>query len=332
MRTDTRTTLFLALLLAALLAACEPMAVQMATPQVIVVTAIPSSTPPPTLTPTLTPTVTPTPTPANTRTPTPMPCMSEGGFVDEIRQNRSEVADGENLRYNVYLPPCYGQSQRRFPVVYLLHGATYTETQWPQIGTIDALERAMRVGSVGPMILVMPFLGNIGIQNTFPPNDSYETVLLEELVPTIDRDFCTLRNPAHRAVGGISRGGFWALSVGLRHPDVFGAVGGHSAEVDIPNVPVNNNPLDLARNAATLDDVPLRIYVDNGADDPAGVDLRAFSNRLTSREIPHTYSIFPEGAHNNAYWSSHVGEYLEFYGGPWETDINSLPSCLEPSP
>ena len=190
----------------------------------------------------------------------------------------------------------------------------------------------MRLDTLGGMILVMPFWGNIGNQNAFPPDESYESVLLEELVPTIDRDYCTIRNAEHRAIGGIERGGFWALSVAMRHPDVFGAAGGHSATVDEDNVPVNNNPLDLARNAAVLDDVPLRIYVDNGADDSAGVDLQAFSSRLTRREIPHTYSIFPTGDANNDYWSSHVGEYLEFYGQPWPRDLNALPSCLEPSP
>ena len=121
MRTFTRTIPLLAMIAALLLAACEPVAVQRATPQVIVVTAIPSNTPLPTVTPTLTPSPTMTPTPENTATPTPPPCLSEGGSIDEITQNVSEIAD-ENLRYRVYLPPCYGQSMRRFPVVYLLHG------------------------------------------------------------------------------------------------------------------------------------------------------------------------------------------------------------------
>ncbi|MEM6284966.1 MAG: alpha/beta hydrolase-fold protein [Chloroflexota bacterium] len=314
-----------------LLAACEPMAMPLATPQVIIVTAVPSNTPLPTVTPTLTPTATFTPTPVNTPTPTTMPCMSQGGRGGEFNTNQSPTAN-ENLRYRVYVPPCYLESQKRFPVVYLLHGSSFRESQWQDIGVVQALEQQMRLETLGPMILVMPYFGNIGNLNQFPPDDSYETVILDELVPTIDRDFCTIRNRDHRALGGISRGGFWAMSVGFRHPDIFGALGGHSAALDVTSAPPANNPLDLARNAAALDDVPVRIYMDNGADDFVYLELQTFSSRLTARQIPHTYSIYPTGGHDEDYWSSHVGEYLEFYGAEWETDINSLPSCAEPSP
>lgn len=318
-------------LLPVLLAACDPMAVPLATQQVIVITTIPSETPLPTLTPTFTPTLTPTPTAAATATPTAMPCMAEGGRVEPFNTNLSATAN-ENLRYRVYLPPCYQESLKRFPVVYLLHGASYREDQWENIGVVAELERAMRLETLGPMIVVMPFMGSIGTQNTFPPAPSYETVLLDELVPAVDRDFCTIRNRDHRAIGGISRGGFWAMSVALRHPDVFGSVGGHSAALDVTAAPPANNPLDLARNAASLDDIDLRIFFDNGADDPVVSELRTFSNRLTNRQIAHTYSIYPTGGHDEDYWSSHVGEYLAFYGREWERDINALPSCLEPSP
>jgi len=307
------------------------MAAPLATRQVMVVTAVPSQTPLPTLTPTFTPTLTPTPTAAATATPTPRPCLAEGGRIEAFRENLSPSVN-ENLRYRVYIPPCYQEAARRYPVTYLLHGASYRESQWEDIGAIRVLEQAMRLGTLGPMILVMPYTGNIGNTNTFPPQASYETVLLDELIPAIDRDFCTIRNRDHRAIGGISRGGFWAMSVALRHPDRFGAAGGHSAALDATNAPPANNPLDLARNAPLLDDVPVRIYIDNGADDFAGLALQTFSNRLTDRQIAHTYSIFPTGGHDEDYWSSHVGEYLAFYGREWPTDLNDLPSCLEPSP
>lgn len=318
------------LLLALVVSACEPLAAPMATQQVIVITAVPSPTPPPTVTPTPTPTPTLTPTPILTPTPTLPPCIAEGGQVIVFDDNRSAVAN-ENLRYRVYIPPCYQASLRRFPVVYLLHGAGYREQQWENIGTVQALEQGLRLETLPPMILVMPYTGSIGNTNTFPPNRSYETVLLDELVPAIDRDFCTIRNRSQRAIGGISRGGFWAMSVAMRHPDVFGAAGGHSAAFDATNAPPPNNPLDLARNAP-IQDVGLRIYLDNGAEDFAGLGLQTFSSRLTQRQIAHTYSIYPTGGHDEDYWASHVAEYLAFYGQNWEKDLSALPSCLEPSP
>lgn len=327
-----KTRIGIILTLIFILTACDPMAAPLATPEVIIITAIPSNTPLPTVTPTFTPTITPSPTPDFTPTPTPLPCLVEGGRIEEFRENRSEIANGENLRYRVYLPPCYQESLKRFPVVYLLHGAGYTESQWEDIGAVTALEQAMRLETLGPMILVMPYMGNSGNLNVFPPQNSYETVILEEMIPDVDRDFCTIQNVGHRAIGGISRGGFWAMSVAMRHPDIFGAAGGHSAAFDATSAPPANNPLDLARNATLLDDVALRIYIDHGADDFAGLGLQTFSSRLTQRSIPHTYNIYPTGGHDEEYWSSHVGDYLKFYGANWERDINALPSCLERSP
>ncbi|MFZ4814304.1 MAG: alpha/beta hydrolase [Phototrophicaceae bacterium] len=323
-------TVLLVLLMLAL-AACEPMAASLATPQVIIITAVPSPTPPPTVTPTFTPTVSPTPTVAATPTSTPAPCLSVSGQVEAFDTNPSEIA-GENLRYRVYLPPCYLESQRRFPVLILLHGASYTEAQWENISTITALEQGMRLGALPPMIVVMPFTGLIGNENSFPPQASYEGVLLDELIPAIDRDFCTLRPREYRAIGGISRGGFWAVSVALRHPDLFGAVGGHSAAFDATNAPPANNPLDLARSAPLLEDASLRIFLDNGAEDFAGLALQTFSSRLTARAIAHTYSIYPTGGHDEDYWRAHIGEYLAFYGQGWQRDTFALPSCLAPSP
>lgn len=95
------------------------------------------------------------------------------------------------------------------------------------------------------MILVMPYTGTIGNNSFFPPDPYYETVILDELVPAIERDFCTWSDREHRALGGVSRGGFWAYSIGLRHPDVFGILGGHSAYMtqDLNEVPGSFQPI-----------------------------------------------------------------------------------------
>ncbi len=318
------------LVLWGILTACDPLAAPLATHQTILVTAIPSDTPPPTALPTFTSTSLPT-APNVTATPTLAPCLSVGGQVQEVIENFSEVAQ-ENLGYRVYLPPCYTPSRRRFPTLYLLHGANSTEEQWQDLGTIAKMEQGLGLGVLAPFIIVMPDGGALGNLNSFPPNASYETVLLQELVPSIDRNFCTIQNRDHRAIGGISRGGFWALSVAMRFPTVFGSVGGHSVALDATSSPPEHNPLELARNAPSLDDAPLRIYLDNGADDAVGLSLQTFSGRLSQRQVPHTYVIHPTGGHDEAYWSSHIGEYLEFYSKNWEKSLANLPSCLDPSP
>lgn len=301
------------------------------TAQIIIVTPMPSETP--IASPTPLPTETPpaTATPDFTPTPTLEPCAADGGETIPFDDFRSEVA-GENLRYRVYIPPCYIESQRRYPIVYLLHGLRYDETQWNDLGVVRTLEAGLEDNSLPPMILVMPDFGAIGAENIFPPDPSYETVFLEELMPAIERDFCTVNTRDYRAIGGISRGGFWAYSIAMRQPDLFGIIGGHSAAFDPNNAPDAYNPLELALNASNLAAANLRMYLDNAAADVAGRYLELFSSRLSSRGIPHQYVINPTGDHDNTYWSSHVAEYLAFYGRDWPRDASALPSCAEPSP
>lgn len=316
-----------------LIAACEPYAYN-PTAVSVVITNVPTNTPFPTDTPTPTSTPTPTATPTPPPSPTPFPCNEVEGQWLDIDDNRSDVGQGENLRYRVYVPPCGLTSLKRFPVVYLIHGLGYREEQWEDLGIDTALEQGIRLGVLPPMMIVTPFMGQLGQRNRFPPDNSYETFILDELMPAVERDFCTIENPAFRGIGGISRGGFWAFSIAMRHPDIFGAVGGHSAY--FPNntseIPPSFNPLELALNSSFLQDADLRIYLDNGVADSSGPSQQLFSSRLISRDIPHTHEVHVVGEHNNEYWSAHVSEYLSFYGRDWERDYAQLPDCALPSP
>ncbi|MBZ0298929.1 MAG: hypothetical protein K8J31_04265 [Anaerolineae bacterium] len=318
------------ILLLLIAAACEPLA-PAPTAQVIIVTPVPTRTPPPTATTPPTRTPLPSPTPDYTPTPSPSPCEAEGGSMLAFDDFQSDVA-GENLRYRVYIPPCYLESEKRYPLVILLHGQGTNELQWDRLGMDEALDQGMRLGVVGPMILVMPYTGGIANRDSFPPNPSYETVILDELLPAIERDFCTVNQAPYRAIGGISRGGFWAYSIALRHPDVFGRVGGHSAVFDEDNAPPAFNPLDLALNDTFLPDANLKMYLDNAANDLAGVGQQLFSSRLSARGIAHTYLIHPVGDHSDDYWQAHINDYLAFYGKDWPRTMAELPSCREPSP
>jgi len=319
------------------LVGCEPLAPLQYDPSpiAIVITNEPTATVLPTITPspTITRTPIPTPTPDFTPTPTEFPCQVEGQILD-ITDNRSEVGGGENLRYRVYVPPCYFETQARFPLIILLHGLSYREQQWEDLGLIAEFERGIFANEYAPAIIVMPYMGNLGQLNRFPPDPSFETFIVEELLAGVERNFCTLSNPNSRAIGGISRGGFWAYSIGFRNPDIFGALGGHSAFFpnNINEIPPPYNPLELAVNDTELPDIGLRLYLDNGANDSSGPSQQLFSSRLASRGISHDYVVHPTGEHNNDYWSRHVAEYLDFYTSEWERDYDNLLPCAEPSP
>lgn len=310
-------------------AAFEPLAVP--TPQVIIVTGEPTATATATPTQAVTRTPVPSATVPSTPTATPYPCSEDGGQVFSFDDFESAVAR-QALPYRVYIPPCYMETQKRYPVVYLLPGLQQDENQWETLGIVELLDRNILRGAMAPMVVVMADTGSIGVDNTFPPEPSYETVLLEELLPAIERDFCTWNDRDHRALGGISRGGFWAYSIGLRHADQFGILGGHSAYFDRQNAPAAFNPLDLALNFDALEGDRVRMYLDNGASDIVGSGLELFSSRLSARGVPHTYIINPVGGHDDDYWRDHLAEYMMFYARDWTVNIGDLPSCLEPSP
>jgi enterochelin esterase-like enzyme len=324
--------LFLLLSGLLLLVACEPL-VPTPTPQLIIITATPSPGPTDTATPTVTPTPDVTDTPVPSPSPTSAPCLDESGQIIVFEEFDSEIA-GRNMPYRVYVPPCYFQSQQRYPVVYLIHGAAKDDTHWQNLGVADTLDRGLSLDQYAPMIVVMPYGAGLLPSNDYPPAPSMETFLMEELIPRVERDFCVWQDRDHRAIGGISRGGFWALSIGMRHPEFFGAVGGHSASLDTDITPPDFNPLDLARNAPFID--TLRVYLDNGANDPVRPEVELLSNYLVQQRVAHEYVINPLGEHTDAYWTAHMADYLTFYSGvganAWPRDIAQLPSCLDPSP
>ncbi len=319
------------------IAGCEGFQRYEPTPIVMVITAVPSATPLPSSTPTLTPTFTPTPTntPDIRPTGTPFPCDDTAGQVFNFNDSFSEIAQ-ENVRYLVYVPACYFQLQKRYPVVYLFHGLSYREQQFQDVGIETVLNEGILNGTIAPMIVVMPYLATIGQLDQFPPDPSFERVILEELMPDIEQNFCTINDRVHRGIGGISKGGFWAYSIAMRNPDLFTKVGGHSAYFpnDTISIPPDYNPLELALNSEALLDVDtqLTLYLDNGASDPGGRSEQLLSTRLSSRNIPHTYVVNPIGEHNNEYWSAQVGAYVAFYSEGWETNFAELLSCTEPSP
>ena len=334
LRMNAKTLLVLATAMFALIA-CEPL---VPTAQSIVITETPLP-PTATLTPTVTPTATTTPQPTETPpppTPTREPCTETEGVL--LETSFFSAALGDEVSYRIYFPPCYLQTQRRYPYVVLLHGleatgqTPYTGQHWLDMGVIEALERGLAAGRLPPMVLVIPDGGRPAGSNVFGQPQSYENVIVNELIGEIESErsgYCLWSARAGRAIAGISRGGFWAFEIALRHPAMFTAVAGHSPFFD-PQVPADYDPIALAESVSLESLRGLRIMFDHGANDYVQADVRRFSNALSRREIEHDYIVNPVGEHVDEYWRSHVSEYLVFYGAAWPRDPYDLPSCLEP--
>jgi enterochelin esterase-like enzyme len=231
----------------------------------------------------------------------------------------------------MYLPPCFYQTLQRYPHVVLLHGTGYDETMWEELGAVTIMDQGIANGTLPPMVLIMPNGDFIAELNDQPEDRSYEAIILDELIPALETDFCLWGSRAGRAIGGISRGGFWAFSIAFRHPELFSALGGHSPHFEVDNAAPENNPLDLATELS-LAKFPMRIYIDHSANDYVATNALGMSEILTANNIEHEYHANENGDHDMDYWTAHAAEYLTFYGEGWPRDIAALPSCLEPSP
>jgi enterochelin esterase-like enzyme len=272
-------------------------------------------TPSPMATP-LPPTFTPVPT--ATFTPEPTRCAAVGTMERGVLPSLY----AGNLAYRLYLPPCYGVDGRSYPTLYMLPGNTHTDSIWDELGLDEAAEAGILDGSLPPLIIVMADGGWIA-NNTSGGPGSYETVILAELMPFIESSYCAWAVAEGRAIGGLSRGGYWALEIAFRHPEQFASVGGHSAALlDIAAGP-NLNPQHTGLNQELGD---LRIYLDIGAQDYLIANIRRLHEDMETAAIPHTW-VLNEGQHENAYWSAHVADYLAWYTLPWSLAREAYPPC-----
>lgn len=238
---------------------------------------------------------------------------------------------GREFAYRIYLPPCYAVSQRRYPYLIMMHGLGegMDDSQWDQMGLDEAADIGYAHGSLPPLIIVMPNGDMLHGVNLQAYEGSYEQVIIEELMPIIETRLCTWNEPEMRAIGGLSRGGFWAFEIVLRNPGLFSRVGGHSPAFFEDGPAPAFNPYYLVDEAEGLEE--MLIYMDHGAGDWTVTNAQYFSARLEDRGIAHRYVVNLVGEHTEAYWSSHTADYLAFYTEGWPMDIGQLPSCHDPS-
>lgn len=141
-----------------------------------------------------------------------------------VSDKLSSAVLGRSLAFTVYLPDGYYESFDKYPVVYLLHGSHGDEHTWTTyVGARETLDGLIRRGRIAPMIAVMP-----GGDTSWWIDGSAEkmqTALVTELIPYIEKQYEAQTDRAHRAVAGISMGGFGALNLSLAHPELMCAAG-----------------------------------------------------------------------------------------------------------
>lgn len=227
-----------------------------------------------------------------------------------------------NMRYRVYLPPCYTEARRLFPVLYMFHGLNYGDSQWDVLGLDELVDAGIAAGEMPPLIIVMPNIWGIDRNPDGGPG-SVEEALVQDLLPHVETEYCAWNARQGRAIGGLSRGAFWALEIAFRYPHLFASVGGHSPAVFWDNALPQYNPYYLVDDAPDLES--LRIYLDLGEQDWLNKWVPSFLERLDERGLAYTFATAP-GDHGDAYWRSQVPAYLDFYTAVWPIDWSELPT------
>ncbi len=246
--------------------------------------------------------------------PTPLACWKTGGRTEE-QQLETDWMD-DPLEYIVYLPPCYDElPDRYFPSLYLFHGQTYSNEHWIDLGVIEIADRLIARGELAPFLMIFPYDRN---HYKPPPENSFGKAVFFDLIPSIDRIYRTFPEREYRAIGGISRGGNWAIHIGLPHPGFFSAIGAHSTPIFSTDT---NKDISEWLAAIPFDELP-RLFVDTGENDRWFGFTLAFEELLNDEGIPHEWYLYP-GFHEDKYWQSHLEQYIRWYALPWGAEGDS---------
>jgi S-formylglutathione hydrolase FrmB len=247
---------------------------------------------------------------------------------------------GHPVRYCVVLPTSFDTDKtRQFPILYFLHGLGGNEQFAMESGTWNLLQDMRERHELKDFLLATPDAGSSFYIDSKNGAVRYEAFLLEEFFPYIEKHYRVAPGRANRAISGISMGGYGALHLAFRHPQLFSAVSAHSAALieKLPNFigPAGarsprahalqdtfgnppdaafwdkNSPIELARTANLAG---LHIYFDCGDEDDYGFEAgaAALDKVLTSRHIAHEFHIYP-GRHDAVYFASHLPASLEFH-------------------
>jgi enterochelin esterase family protein len=233
------------------------------------------------------------------------------------------ASNGTTRELTVYVPPGYDQEpNRRYPVLYLLHGFANDHHSWHRYGRAnDILDNLLARRTIDPFLVVMP-LGYGGAHvngdgtgiapagsGTFRGDPAlYERDLLEDIIPLIDGKYRTLADRKHRAIVGFSMGGGQAGRYGLRHLDTFSTVGIMSAGLGgggSAAAPGTDPVAALAADPVTANERIDLLWIACGKDDAAMKGAAALHDALTKAGVEHTF-LETEGAHHWRVWRRYL--------------------------
>lgn len=247
----------------------------------------------------------------------------------------------KKLKTCVAVPKGYAQGKKRYPVLYLLHGAGGNYRSWLTKLTDTGL--VARLADQYQMLIVMPSGGNLSYYFDSPVQDTsqYETYITRDVVQAVEARYRT--QPGKRAVVGFSMGGHGALYLASRHPGLYQAAGSMSGAVDLnarhwarsdtfrakrdssftavlgpkQDTAAGWPGYSVVTRVDSLKALNIPMMIDCGTEDFLIGANRELHRRLTALKVPHTYLERP-GKHDWAYWTEALPWQVYFVGRVWE--------------
>ncbi|MEZ5344806.1 MAG: alpha/beta hydrolase family protein [Pyrinomonadaceae bacterium] len=232
------------------------------------------------------------------------------------------------MPYRIIFPADYERKpEKRYPVIYLIHGLGGNYKNWTDLTKLS--ENSQNYD----FLIAMPDGGNGWYSDSVTAqDDKYESYLINEFIPLIDKKFRTHGNRENRVIAGLSMGGYGAVKFGIKYPDAFKLVGSFSGAFDGPlrlknspdaRVSINevfgddNDPARMAndifrllreKNETEVGKLPF-FYIDCGTEDRLIKTNRDFLALINEKKIAHEYRELP-GVHNWEFWDSQIEEFL----------------------
>jgi S-formylglutathione hydrolase FrmB len=266
-----------------------------------------------------------------------LPSSSASGRV-ECNTIASKIL-ARSVPYCIVLPASFDADKaKHFPILYEFHGLGDNEQFFVHSGLWNLVEDLRDRGELKDFLIAAPAGGATFYINSKDGKVRYEDFLLQEFFPFIEKRYRASPGRANRAISGVSMGGYGALHLAFRHPQLFSSVSAHSAALieklpaflldasqsprarvlgSVFGIPPDtafwnaNSPLNLARSANLAG---LKIYFDCGDQDDYGFEAgaAALDKILTARKIPHEFHLYP-GRHDPSYFAAHIPASLAFH-------------------
>ena len=231
------------------------------------------------------------------------------GKLEMVEYDSTTV--GTKRKMQVYTPPDYSPD-KKYPVIYLLHGIGGDETEWQRFATPNLLEdNLLAAKKAVPMIIVMPNgraqkndRAEGDVFKSAPAFATFEQDLLKDVIPAIESRYSVQKDSTHRGIAGLSMGGGQSLNFGLSHLDTFAWIGAFSS------APNTKAPAELVKDPEDSSKGLKLLWISAGNKDGLIGISQGMHRYLKEKKVDHIWNVDGHG-HDATTWKNNLYYFLQ---------------------